>query len=51
MKKTLSILIAGAALAFSPLVAGAQEIKEQFNNTGATFYNWCKDYPEGEGIR
>jgi len=55
MKKTISILIAGAALFLSPFSVGAQEtsqeIQEQHNNTGEKFYNWCKDYPEGESNR
>ncbi len=55
MKKTFTIIIAGAVLFLFPNVLSAQDasqdFSEQHNNTGQTFYDWCKDYPEGESHR
>jgi len=55
MKKTFTIIIAGVALFLFPNVLSAQDasqdFSEQHNNTGQTFYDWCKDYPEGESHR
>lgn len=54
MKKTISYLFT-AALILNPFTASAQDasqdFSEQHNNTGQTFYDWCKDYPAGESHR
>ena len=50
MKKTLSILVAGATLAFAQL-AGAQDFDARPNHTGEEFYGWCQDYPDGRDAR